>query len=379
MPLVDYAPIAEEARPESPRWREAIPVILAVFIATRLILILVALVVEFSIPIAHEPTTWDGRPILASLTGSDAIYYLGIAEEGYHLEPVKDDYHDWVFLPLYPAVARVASTVLLGDVVVAGILAANLSFVGALIALYRLGLPYLGHVRSLRGVVLLAVAPGAVAFALPYSESLFLLLSITACLAAEQHRWRSMAVLYALASLSRLPGILLAIPLALLMARSCGPQPSRTYLWLLTGPASLGGFLLYLGWFTGDPLAYIHAQEAWVIPTLISGSSTGPTIVTTSPLPFLLLATLIGYVFLFVFARVDRIPREYLTVAVISVLTVFASGRLQSVGRYLAVAWPFSWTLAARRSDWFVVVWPIASVGLFTIHAFLHFTQALAP
>ena len=62
-----------------------------------------------------------------------------------------------------------------------------------------------------------------------------------------------------------------------------------------------------------------------------------------------------------------------------TVVTALASGRLQSIGRYLAVAWPFDWILANRRAQWFQLTGLAAFAGLFVIHAVLHFTQALAP
>jgi hypothetical protein len=68
----------------------------------------------------------------------------------------------------------------------------------------------------------------------------------------------------------------------------------------------------------------------------------------------------------------------YVVYSVVAVITVIASGRLQSVGRYLAVAFPFTWVLANRRAPWFRTAWPVVSTGLFAIHALLHFTT-LAP
>jgi hypothetical protein len=56
------------------------------------------------------------------------------------------------------------------------------------------------------------------------------------------------------------------------------------------------------------------------------------------------------YAFLFVFFRHDRIRPAYWVVAIIGVVTIFLSGRLQSAPRYLAVAWPFDWVLANRTS-----------------------------
>ena len=62
-----------------------------------------------------------------------------------------------------------------------------------------------------------------------------------------------------------------------------------------------------------------------------------------------------------------------------TLVTTLATGRLQSLGRYLAVAWPFAWTLGNRRAAWFELVGLAAFGVLFVIHAVLNFTQALAP
>jgi hypothetical protein len=367
---------ADEAR--VPDWRAAAPTLVAVFILTRVLVVLVAAVLEFTVPLAYEPYTWSDEPILASLTGSDAVYYLGIADEGYHLEPVKEDHRDWVFFPVYPIAVRLASMLTLGDVALASVLVANAAFLGAMFALYRLGVGYLGHASALRSVVYLAIAPGAVSFVMAYSEGLFLLFAIVACLAAEQRRWALMAMLYALASATRLQGVLLGVPLLLLMMRAGGAQRPVALVGLLAGPLALGAFLLGLAAFTGDPLAYFHAQEAWTIPPLVDGSPDA-TPAPFNPLPFVLIATLLFHVFLLVYVRVDRLPPAYVAMAVLAIVVVLLGGRLQSVARYLVTAWPFAWLLAGRRAAWFAAAWPVASTGLFVFHAFAHFTQVLAP
>ena len=68
------------------------------------------------------------------------------------------------------------------------------------------------------GVALLLVAffPAALFFSAVYSESLFLLLSVGAVLAARQGRWAWAGALAALAALTRNSGVLLLVPLALL-------------------------------------------------------------------------------------------------------------------------------------------------------------------
>jgi hypothetical protein len=62
-------------------------------------------------------------------------------------------------------------------------------------------------------------------------------------------------------------------------------------------------------------------------------------------------ASIAFYVFLFVYFRRDRIAPAYWIMAILAIVAVFASGRLQSAPRYLAVAWPFDWVLANRSSQ----------------------------
>ena len=109
-----------------------------------------------------------------------------------------------------------------------------------------------------------------------------------------------------------------------------------------------------------------------------SGSTT-PVLDRFDPIVLLLVGVLLFYLFLFVFRRVDRPPAAYTAMALVTVVTALATGRLQSIGRYLVVAWPFSWTLASRRAAWFELIGLAGFATLFVIHAVLHFTQALAP
>src|SRR3954453_20296279 len=93
----------DPSRPSSAEWRRVLPTILGVFVATRLIVIFVAAVIQFTLADAPAKDLPDQRPILSALASSDAVYYLAIAAEGYHAQPVSTVYHDWAFFPLYPA------------------------------------------------------------------------------------------------------------------------------------------------------------------------------------------------------------------------------------------------------------------------------------
>ena len=231
---------------------------------------------------------------------------------------MKEGYRDWVFFPLYPMAIRAASVVTFGDLSLAAILVSNVSFLAAMATLYALSRRHLDHERSIRAVTYLAIAPGAVAFAMAYGESLFLLLSVGAFLAAEHRRWAAMGFLCALAALTRLPGVLLVIPLLVLQWQTFG-RPRLPMAWLALGPLALVGFMAYQGVAIGDPLGFLTAQRAWDIPPLISSETPASSTALFSPLPWLLIGTLLGYTFLFVFMRVDRIRLPYVVYAVVAV------------------------------------------------------------
>lgn len=109
-------------------WGFALLPLLAVFAITRLLVILVAITVDAVTPQSADRDVGDSRPVLASLTTSDAVYYLGIATDGYHQQPIKQNYRDWVFFPACPAAIKVVSMAMFGDVALAAVLVSNLAF-----------------------------------------------------------------------------------------------------------------------------------------------------------------------------------------------------------------------------------------------------------
>src|SRR4029077_16279454 len=141
-----------------------------------------------------------------------------------------------------------------------------------------------------------------VAFAMAYSESLFLLFAVGAFLAAERGRWVLMALAPRGAPSTGLPGVLLLVPLAILIWDR--PVTSRSTLgWLLAGPLALAAFCAYQWAALGDPLAFLTAQQAWDVTRTVPSPS--PPIVewVLDSRPYLLLAVLAFHAFLLVYFR----------------------------------------------------------------------------
>jgi mannosyltransferase PIG-V len=334
-----------------------------ILIASRAILIIIALGVEGMYGM-QEGGSASTAPLLRSLTASDA-------------EAVSGPYHDYAFFPLYPALVRLLSVVT-GDVVIAGVILANVAFALAAILLEQMGRPILGPRGSLLGVAFVALAPGAVAFSMAYPESLFLLLTLGAVAAGLGARWALMSALFALACLTRLPGIVLLVPLAIAIGQRVGWRWHRHWLWLLSGPVALSSYLAFLWWLTGDPLAYPRAQAAWNEPIDTLGPPGLPAIPPTAIL--LLLISVVGfYLFQVIYFRTSRVPAAHLAYAIASVVFLLLTLRIVSTPRWLAVLWPFAWVMVSRRSRLFIGSSLAAFTATYAAFAFLNFTTLLAP
>lgn len=235
-----------------------------------------------------------GDLLVAPAARWDAVWYLTIAHDGYGS---PGDHPQAAFYPLYPLLMRIVGW-LVGSPLLAGILISLVCLLAALVLLHRLATIELGA-RDARGTVLLvAFFPTALFLSAVYSESLFLLLSVGAFLAARQGRWAWAGALGALAALTRNSGVLLLVPLLLLFLY--GPRADRATvpaadpalagrrvrwrprhpltpqaLWLALVPA---GLALYLGWCwlaLDDPLAPFGAQQLWLRHFEPLGAATG--------------------------------------------------------------------------------------------------------
>ncbi len=319
-----------------------------------------------------------GGPFLTSLTSWDGWWYTGIARSGYHAAAVSGQYHDYAFFPLYPALVRLLSLATPAFDGLIAVLLSNVLFLVALWLLYTLTREVLDEERALWSCVLLAVFPFSWVFSMAYGESLFLTLSLGSLLAAERGRAGWASVLASLAGLTRLQGVVLIVPLALILWGRV--RDRRRLAWLALVPAGALGFLGWVALLTGTLNGYNQAQDAWgrsgAGVAAAGGQSLGAHL---DPLLAVFLATLLAYVFLLVYLRPDRIPLAYATIPVLALAAVMVSGELESVGRYGMVAFPFAWILAGRRSRPFRLLWPAASSILLVITAAAAFSGHATP
>jgi len=187
----------------------------------------------------------------------DSVWFLRIAEHGYR----SPSHADAAFYPLYPLVVGGLGRVLADHFVLAGLLVSLAASLGAFLLLHKLADERLGADGARRAVLYLAVFPMSLFLIAVYSESLFLLLALSAFVLAERGRWLPAWATTGLALLTRIVGLAL-IPALLLMAwRS--PDRRRALAGIVIPAGMFSLYPAYLAWKTGDGWAFKDSQQLW--------------------------------------------------------------------------------------------------------------------
>lgn len=206
-------------------WRQpAVRHALLIFVVLRLFLSGWAILAQTVSPLPETPDEairpYLNQPILNSgttglLLGSwqrfDTLHYTRIATQGYAAP------EDSVFPPLYPWLIKLIGGLFNGShtaQMAAAVLIANVSLLGLLILLYKVGSILIGEENAPRLLLYFLLFPSGFFLFAPYSESLFLLLALGTLWLGSQHRLVTAGLLGLLAALTRLTGWVLAVPLA---------------------------------------------------------------------------------------------------------------------------------------------------------------------
>ncbi len=189
----------------------------------------------------------------------DGAWYGQIATLGYSYNNDGQQY-SIAFFPLYPLVSRVFMMFGL-PFEVAGTLVNNLSFLGAMLLLYDWAKERYGISVARWTTAVLAWFPYSLFGTVTYTEGLFLLLTTAALRAFDKQKYLQSGLWGAMATATRPTGIAL-FPTFLFLAW----KEKRSLLAYFAGMATSGGLLLFSLYCMirfGDPLAFVHVQQAW--------------------------------------------------------------------------------------------------------------------
>jgi hypothetical protein len=373
--LASWAPHDQGSRAEggwSLNTREAV-FIGVVFALSRLVIVAAIAISPWVIPPAATPRQWNlADPLLRPLFRWDTGWYLSIAQHGYSYDGNPTRHQNIVFLPLYPLTCRLCHLVTRLSIPWCAVLLSNLAFLVALALLYRLATSEVGPHAARHTVLLLAFFPASLFFSTMYTEAFYLALSLLAFASFRQQRWLVGGLWAGLASATRVPGILLLVPL---LCESLPHLHARRVWWrvllasALAG-SGLAGFMLYEWVAFGDPLANFRVQDqawgrgfAWPFRNLAEGLRR-TVVAQWSPLPF---DAWLGMLFLALVGVLLRyLPISYALYTICGIaLPLCTKASLFGLTRYLNVLFPGFMALGviAQRSRG--LFW--ALLGVFTM------------
>jgi hypothetical protein len=331
------------------------------------------------------------RVLRSTVLTADVNWYHGIAENGYERIPFATDKpHNWAFFPAFPLLWGFCADIT-GEMVVTGVLLSNALFFAALLLVYGAARQFgLDEEGAAAAVFYLAAFPTAHFFSLPMTESLFLALTAGSFYAARRDKWWLAGLLGAVASATRVVGVLLLPALLLLFLRRHGLAAWRRsqILWLGLVPLGLCLYMLYLHRITGNALAFKDVLVTWgrkpgfFLMTLFDYVRE-PALIA-QPWDFRLLNFLAPALALaagVVLAR--RRQWAYAAYTLLVVAAALSSGLLQSQARYAMVVFPAFFVLAEHvrprpRLDFTLRAVSLVLLALMTALFVAHFSMAMA-
>ena len=184
------------------------------FLATRIGVLLAGFAAAMFIgytPEAGEPSMWrvSADPVRNFLARWDTFWYLDIATRGYHWNGNPLEQQNVVFFPLFPSMMRAVGTAIGGHLLIAGLGVSLAAFLVALCYFWRWTADRAGVDAATGAAWLLSAFPHAIFFSAVYTESLYLLIAVSACYYADRRLFWKAAAIGVFAGLVRPNGILL--------------------------------------------------------------------------------------------------------------------------------------------------------------------------
>jgi hypothetical protein len=203
----------------------------------------------------------------------DSGHYFNIAYGGYHYTPGGRD--TIAYFPAYPLLMRYVGRLFgrsQADLYFGGIAISWAAFVLAMIGLYKLARLDVEPTSARRAVLLATIFPFAFFFGVVYTESLFLAAEVGAFYFFRTRRWLLGGACGALATATRVNGIMMWPALAWIAwrevraggrAASSSRERLQIAVALLLVPSGIGVYSIYIHHLTGHLFEWARTIELW--------------------------------------------------------------------------------------------------------------------
>jgi len=210
-----------------------------------------------------------------SLANFDGLHYISIARNGYAQ-------YEQAFFPLYPMLIKFLSSFFFNNQLLTGLIISNMSFLFGLFIFFKYLRLFSGNSNNFKPftiILFLLAFPTSFFFGSVYTEGLFFLFLISSLYFLKKKNYYFVFVFALLASLTRLIGVFLIIPIFFHFIQRMDPHfrgddnsgtmkqwnngfiLNTKYLILAFSPLiGLGIYCFYLFKTTGDPLFFLTSQ-----------------------------------------------------------------------------------------------------------------------
>jgi hypothetical protein len=238
-------------------------------IVFRVVSAVLAFLANISFPLnQREGFTVFGRtsPFWDPFARWDSGWFFGIARNGYLYVPGGRS--NLAYFPVYPMLMRYGGRLFgrtSADLYLAGIAISWTAFVLAMIGLYYLARLDVPPRHAERAVLLTAIFPFAFFFGVVYTESVFLLFTVATFYAFRTRRWIWGGLAGAVATATRVNGILMLPALAWIAWRAAADRRDRMMAaaGLVLAAGGVGAYSLYVYSLSGNPIEYAASIERW--------------------------------------------------------------------------------------------------------------------
>ena len=353
--------------------------VVILFVIWRIFLFVIALISPQLLPqFGARFPYYQGRLIESGLPhfiwsfgNFDGVHYLGIATNAYEFGYTQ------AFFPFYPILIKLISQITQTPVIIAALLVSNIAFLLALLVFYKLISKTHNKKIALWSIIFLLTFPTSFYFGAIYTESLFLLLTLSAFYLYQTNRMVLAWIVGAFASATRIIGLILS-PLLVRKRKDI-------LLSLLIVPLGFLAYVFYLKVEFNNPLYFLSSQEVFgqertttqivLLPQVIFRYL--KILLTTGGLPFAnaafeLISTIFALTLLILSYK--KIHPRWLVFSLSAVLLPTLTGTLASMPRYIIIAFPIYVFLASLNS----VKLKIMIVAIFLVLLYVvttYFTQ----
>ncbi len=298
----------------------------------------------------------------------DAGFYATIATYGYDWYNERIPADDMAFMPVYPALVRTVSA-LIGTgstgcafspylstcATISGVIVSNIVLFAALVLLFDIAARRFNRPTAWRAVWLLLISPISIYLSGVYTEATFLLLSLLTFWLLDRKRFALAVIAACAAAITRSVGIALVPALLIYAWRDTSASRWIRLILALLPAAVFGAYIVGIGAYVGDPLAYFSTYElTWgreagnVITAFTSYFSGEEVALMGWRLSWLDLGMTLTWLALAAFTF--RMDRAWGAFGVVALVIPIASGTLVGMPRFGAVIFAF-YVLLAHWAD----------------------------